>query len=676
MKVSAVLNVSGTFEQDGGTTAVNGGVLSVAGNFVENGGTVTLSAGTVDAANVDVAAGAVFSGDGAVNANVNNAGVIQVASPGSIGSLTTDADSSAGVYGNLTETSTAALDVAIAGATSYDTLSVAGATTLGGTLNVQLLDNFAPTVGEWFELMPGMTSGQFATVNAPTVNGVTLVPEYNVSGEGGFSLLAVPATTTSLSSNADPSNAGQLVTLTASVMAYGGGTPTGSIRFFDGSTLLANVPLAPGMTTATYSTSALSVGSHGLTAVYSGDSGHAPSTSPVLTQTVQLAPTSTSLASSLNPSAPGQSVTFTASVMAYGGTPTGSVTFYDGQTVLGTGTLTPGGMGAQATFTTSGLSLGGHSVTAVYNGSPNFAPSTSSVLTETVQLLSTSTALASSANPSTPGQSVTLTASVTGYGGATPTGSVQFFDGPTLLATVAVTPGGMGAQAAFSTTGLALGGHSLHAVYSGDGSHAASTSSVLTQTVQLAQTYTSLASSLNPSAPGQAVTLTASVMGYGGGVPTGTATFYDGQTVLGTGTLTPGGIGAQATLSVSSLTVGSHSLTVVYSGDAAHAASTSSVLTQTVRLAQTYTSLASSLNPSPFGNPVTFTATIMAGGSVSGTVSFYDGTTLLATVNVSNGTATYTTSVLLRGSHSITAVYSGDLGDLGSTSSVLDETIQ
>lgn len=142
MKVSAVLNVSGTFEQDGGTTAVNGGVLSVAGNFVENGGTVTLSAGTVDAANVDVAAGAVFSGDGAVNANVNNAGVIQVASPGSIGSLTTDADSSAGVYGNLTETSTAALDVAIAGATSYDTLSVAGATTLGGTLNVQLLDNF------------------------------------------------------------------------------------------------------------------------------------------------------------------------------------------------------------------------------------------------------------------------------------------------------------------------------------------------------------------------------------------------------------------------------------------------------------------------------------------------------------------------------------------------------
>ena len=69
---------------------------------------------------------------------------------------------------------------------------------------------------------------------------------------------------------------------------------------------------------------------------------------------------------------------------------------------------------------------------------------------------------------------------------------------------------------------------------------------------------------------------------------------------------------------------------------------------QTVQLAYTFTSLSSSADPSPFGNPVTFTVTIMASGSLSGAVSFYDGTTLLATVNLSNGTATYTTSVLLR----------------------------
>ena len=73
------------------------------------------------------------------------------------------------------------------------------------------------------------------------------------------------------------------------------------------------------------------------------------------------------------------------------------------------------------------------------------------------------------------------------------------------------------------------------------------------------------------------------------------------------------------------------------------------MLTQTVQLAYTFTSLSSSANSSPYGQPLTFTASIMASCSVSETVSFYDGTTLLATVNLSNGTATYTTSVLLRG---------------------------
>src|SRR5205814_10249302 len=92
-------------------------------------------------------------------------------------------------------------------------------------------------------------------------------------------------------------------------------------------------------------------------------------------------PSATTLISSLNPSALGQAVTFTATVTSSAtGTPTGTVTFQDGASALGTGTLS----GGTATFTTSGLTAGTHSITAIYGGDANFAGSTSPVLTQTV----------------------------------------------------------------------------------------------------------------------------------------------------------------------------------------------------------------------------------------------------------------------------------------------------
>jgi hypothetical protein len=96
---------------------------------------------------------------------------------------------------------------------------------------------------------------------------------------------------------------------------------------------------------------------------------------------VKQASSSTSLASSLNPSTFGAAVTFTATVTSTGGTPTGTVTFKDGTTTLGTGALSSG----KATFKTSTLAVGTHSITAVYAGSSNFVTSTSSVLTQTVK---------------------------------------------------------------------------------------------------------------------------------------------------------------------------------------------------------------------------------------------------------------------------------------------------
>ncbi|MDV9203095.1 Ig-like domain-containing protein, partial [Streptomyces sp. Wh19] len=109
------------------------------------------------------------------------------------------------------------------------------------------------------------------------------------------------------------------------------------------------------------------------------------------------------------------------------------VDFFDGATLLGTGTLS----GGVATFTTSTLAIGTHSLTAVYNGSGNFSTSTSPVDTQTVSQASTATALTSVPDPSVFGEVKTLTATVAAVapGAGTPTGTVDFFDGATLLGT-------------------------------------------------------------------------------------------------------------------------------------------------------------------------------------------------------------------------------------------------
>jgi len=153
--------------------------------------------------------------------------------------------------------------------------------------------------------------------------------------------------------------------------------------------------------TATFSTSTLSVGAHSITASYAGNANFNGSTSAVLTQTVNKANTATTVASSVNPSVFGQSVTFTAtvSVTAPGaGSPSGVVTFLDGTTTLGTGTLSATAP-FTATFTTSSLAVGSHSITASYAGDTNFSGSTSAVLTQTVNKANTTSTVRQSTRP-------------------------------------------------------------------------------------------------------------------------------------------------------------------------------------------------------------------------------------------------------------------------------------
>src|SRR5262249_54982467 len=152
-----------------------------------------------------------------------------------------------------------------------------------------------------------------------------------------------------------------------------------------------------------------------------------------------------------------------------------SVTFKDGATTLGTGALNGTAM---ATFSTSSLTVSGHSITAVYAGDASFAGSTSSALTQTVNTAATSAAVISSLNPSTTGQSVTFTATVTATapGAGTPTGTVTFKDGAATLGAGTLSAG----VATFGTITLTAGSHSITAVYGGDANFTGSTSSALT----------------------------------------------------------------------------------------------------------------------------------------------------------------------------------------------------
>ena len=197
-----------------------------------------------------------------------------------------------------------------------------------------------------------------------------------------------------------------------------------------------------------------------------------------------------------------------------------------------------GHVSIQASTSNTDAGLGGAVVTADVAVNP--APST--------------TAVATSGSPSNPGQSVTFTATVTPAVLAT-SGTVQFMDGAAALgAPVALTAG----TAAFSTTSLASGLHSISAVYGGNALAAASTGALAGGQVVRTPVTLVITSSNNPSPFGTAVTISATATHAGSGVPGGTMTFTDGSTTLGTPALS----GGAASIGDVVADIGVHHLTV------------------------------------------------------------------------------------------------------------------
>ena len=187
------------------------------------------------------------------------------------------------------------------------------------------------------------------------------------------------------------------------------------------------------------------------------------------------ATTTTVVASSLNPSIYGQSVTLTATVTSSNGTTaTGKVTFDNGTKLLGTATLS----GGVAAITTSTLPVGTLTITATYDGDTTHVKSKSSALTQVVDQATSTTVVVSSLNPSTTGKTVKFTATVASPT-TKPTGTVTFMDGSTALGTETLASG----KASYSTSTLSAGSHNITAVYSGSADCTTSTSAVLLQTV-------------------------------------------------------------------------------------------------------------------------------------------------------------------------------------------------
>ncbi len=296
-------------------------------------------------------------------------------------------------------------------------------------------------------------------------------------------------TTTALTSNPNPSVYGQPVTFTALVAPVSGsGTPTGTVDFKDGATLLQTVPVSGGV--ASFSTSTLAPGAQTITAFYSGDPNFNGSMSNSVVQSLTSAATTTTLSSTPpNPSIYGQVVNFTASVAPVQpstATPTGTVLIMDcinvgggiGCGQVGSGTLTNG----QVTVPISTLGPGVNSVTAVYQGASGFAGSTSNIVSQTVQA-PTTTSVSVSPNPSALNQTVTLTSTVTPVGlSGTPTGTVQFvIDAGKIVLTAPLNSNGV---ASTQYTFTVLGGLPVVANYSGDVNFTGSSSPTFVQFIQ------------------------------------------------------------------------------------------------------------------------------------------------------------------------------------------------
>lgn len=505
--------------------------------------------------------------------------------------------------------------------------------------------------------------------------------------------------------------------------------PSGSVALYDTGTLLTTLTLSNGTASWT-STSPLALGTHLLTAVYSGDTVYPQETSVTQTLTVTQDPVTVSLSnlnqtytgsplsptvtttpsgiavslayngSSAAPTAAGSySVVGTVTNPDYSGSATGTFIIAQATTALAltaspgpalqgtterlTATVTGNGQPSGTVVFTSGVTT---LCSVTLNGSTvatcSFVPSVSSSMTITASYQGDGNHLSSSASTtffvydpqlvlqvsntqSTYPGATNTTACVTSGTSITATGSVQIYDGPSLLTTQSLQ--GNGCAYWYISPGLNAGTHYLTAHYSGDQNNAAGTSVPVTVTVSPVQVVMS-ASCWNASfAYGGSYTCAVSLSSNAG-----SAQGALNYTVDGGSTNSVAINNGNAQFSVTTPDARSHSVTISYPGQGNFAAASPVTESFTVSQAQTRLQLTPSSYSQSASAPFSLTASLTsssAGAPTDGSVAFYDGTTVLGTLPAAS-TVTFGPNSLSPGQHSFTAAYQpGASGNYGAVTS-------
>ncbi len=475
---------------------------------------------------------------------------------------------------------------------------------------------------------------------------------------------------------------GQSVTLSGTVSGLSG-TPTGNVTFIPSSGALGNpvdpntgaflnaVPLATLDGSGHYSipVTNLPAGTYSVVARYGGDGTFAASTSAPVVFTVSAEGTTVTIAPTfLNQSTCALTSTTTFSYGSFvwtdvtvagssgQGAPTGTVMITDNGNPLATATLDANGDGhflSGAIPTTScvfgfffqdapPLAVGTHVLGASYSGDASFGAGNATPVTVTITPATLPGTLATGSSNIASAASVQLTFTLTGLSGAgpgtlNPTGTVTFTDNTTstVLGTATLNPtppttsatAVFGARAVLATTAIAAAGaHSIVASWPGDANYAAVTSGAVTVTVQ-AGTSTSVAvtSNANPSTVGGRPTWTATMTPTT--VTSGTVGFYDGNFLLGTGTVGAAHTATFRPAASVNLPAGVHNITAVYQGTATFNSSTSAPFAQTFNQTATTVQLTAK-NNGTWGQQFTMSSALGLAGTAtpaaSGTVQFLD----------------------------------------------------
>ncbi len=539
----------------------------------------------------------------------------------------------------------ATLTVGVGSATITVTARDAGGNTISGAAVALSVTGSGNTItpssgstdgsGVFSASLSSLESG-IKTVTA-SVNGTTLTSQPGVT-------VSAASTTTTLTLSGSTTVVGQPITAGWTVVPAGSGTPTGNVTVSGGGGS-CTAPVAAGSCVL----AATAAGSNTVfTATYAGDGDFAGSTDTA-TRTIGTASTTTTISSdSPDPSNAGQPVTVSYAVTADapgGGTPAGGVTVSDGVNSC-TATVAAGSCALSLS------TLGARTLTASYAGNANYAASTSGGVAHSVQANGATVAVTGSPASAVTGQTVTFTATVSGASG-TPTGTVQFAEGAADINGPVTLSGGV----AQTSTTLSAGSHTITASYSGGGPYGAGSGS-LAYTVNRGNTSVTISGDgPDPSVAGAGYTVSFAVFvaSPASGTPSGTVSVSDG-----TASCTDAAPVGSCVLA--STTSGAKTITVTYEGDADFNPS-SKTASHSVTPAAASVAVASSDDPSVFGQPVTFTATVSgAAGTPGGTVQFsVDGSPSGSAAALdASGAATTTISMLAVGSHTVGATYQGD----------------